>query len=468
MRKVLFLATALLLATASVALAQATVKAGDIDFQFLTQIENDFEYRDNYDLNDQIPHISGDQRNGLFVESEIRFGWTAKASNWRAHVLFEQEDLWDRNLEGGGSARLGLERAWGEYNFGPFTFQAGPSVLFTLDPAELVYSDDDPMARFYGKTAGVSWQFGWIRRNDDGATAAGATTRLLDQDIIQGSVTFPLKNGGLSLDVTPFILYNHDKTQGPTLDTIYLGVGTRGTIFGVQTLAQFTYLTGTDDTTRNSTTAAIGQGVDVNAWAALLSLAYPIPNTPLTLEVGGVWASGDDDPTDLDAEAFTGVFHDTEVFNSDGIWIDDDIFVQGRNGGTVRVKEDDKHWTTLVPKGITASTGNLEDFNLSHPGIQIYTAALHYKATPNLNLSGIYQHIRTFETIADVQGATGLVPLSDEALGNEIALRAVWKVEKYVTITPQISYFIPSDGLQDIVGQDDSAFNAIVEVLINF
>lgn len=465
MRKVMFLVSALLLATASLAFAQATVKAGDIDLQFLGQVTTDFELRDNYDFNDAVAHITGDLRNGTFVETEARLGMNAKAGNWRIHILLEQEDRWDRDNEGGGSARLGLERAWGEYNFGAFTLRAGPSELFALDPAALVYSDDDPMVRAYGKAANVAWQAGWIRRQDDGA-AGTPTTRSRDHDILHASATFPVKNGGLNLDITPFVLYNHDKQTGPTLSTTYLGAAAKGTIGPLAVLGEFAYLTGKDKTGVNTST---GVEADVSAWAAFLSLAYPIPNSPLTVEVGAAWFSGDDNGTDTDAEGFTGVAHDTENLNPDGIWLDDDIRVLATGTATViRVKEDDRYITTLNPftDAATTTTGSSEHANLSNPGIQFYGVLLHYKATPELTVSGIFNHIRLMEGVTDV--GTTTVDITDKDIGNELAIRAVWKPEKYVSITPQISYFMPGGALEQLVGKDDPAFNAIVEVAIAF
>lgn len=46
--------------------------------------------------------------------------------------------------------------------------------------------------------------------------------------------------------------------------------------------------------------------------------------------------------------------------------------------------------------------------------------------------------------------------------------RAVWKPEKHVTFTPQFSCFLPGGAVQRLVGKDDPALNAILEVFINF
>ncbi|MFQ5839239.1 MAG: hypothetical protein ACE5HK_00790 [Candidatus Methylomirabilales bacterium] len=466
MRKVIILAGVLLLASAGPALAAAKTKAGDIDLRFRTQIENDFEFRDNYDFDDTRAAVANDKRDSVFVETEVRIGFDGKAGNWRTHVLLESEDLWDRQNEGGGSGRLGLERAWAQYNFGNFTLRAGPSEYFKLDPASLVYADDDGMVRVFGKAGTINWQFGWIRRNDDGQSNSAGAVRSEDQDLIHGSFVLPVKNGGVNLNVTPFVLYNHDKTKGPTLSTFYFGVGAKGTTGPVNVLGEFAYVTGTDDTGVNTTTGATG--VDVAGWAAIVAVAYPIPNSPLTVEVGGVWSSGDDNSGDSDAEGFTGVFHDVELLNPDGIWVDDDIRVFAKNGvGDVRVKEDDKFWTVLTSDGLAAQTSNSEDFNLSNPGIQIYHAALHYKATPQLNVSGIFEHVRLFESVNNV-GGVATVDVTDKELGNEFAVRAVWKPEKYVTITPQLSYLIPGGAIEQLTGKDDAAFNFITEFRVSF
>src|SRR3972149_1545411 len=101
----LALASAFSLVLAGPALAQ--VKQGDLDLTFHSQVDVDFEVRDNYDFNDKVHAINA--REDFFVEQETRFWIDAKAGPFESRIMIEAEDFWDTDVAEGGAAQAARE-----------------------------------------------------------------------------------------------------------------------------------------------------------------------------------------------------------------------------------------------------------------------------------------------------------------------------------------------------------------------
>jgi hypothetical protein len=474
MRKGRFLALASALSLVLAGPAWAQVKQGDLDLTFHSQVEVDFEVRSNYSFNDNAVDIQ--TREGFFTEQETRFWIDAKAGPFESRVMIEAEDFWDTQVAEGGGDLTNIEQAYGGYDFGPFKMRAGLQV-FQLDPAEIVYIDDDFGVRLWNTYDWGGWNIFWVF-NQEGSDASTATPND-DRHFFMGNLD--LKVAGWTL--TPFVAYVNDQSQGPLsgrvtkeLTAYWLGAGAKGNAAGINVLAQFTYVTGEQDIEPTGS-------IDIGAWAGFLSLAYPIPGSPLTVEVAGVWMSGDDSSADTDAEGYQGIFQDTELLNPQGIWIDDDIIIAPRRAnvaqscsgtagadacaGTFLLTTDDD----FSPGGTASGTSDFDfdarsaAFTAAAPtnpgnfGLQYYHAALHYKVTSNFTVSAMFAHIRAMED-ALLGG--------DAHLGNEYTLHAVWTPHKYFRITPTLSWLVPGDAIDNLVGTDDTAFNFITEMMFLF
>jgi len=476
MRKARFFALASVLSLVLAGPAWAQVKQGDLDLTFHSQVEVDFEFRDNYSFNDNVNAINA--RDQFFVEQETRFWIDAKAGPFESRVMFEEEDFWDGVGVGEADAddTGNIEQAYGGYDFGWFKGRVGLQV-FQLDPGEIVYIDDDFGVRLWNTYDWGGWNFFWVF-NQEGSDAA-ATTPNRDRHYFMGNLD--LKLAGWT--VTPFVAYAIAKDEPTTfsgraiedVEAWWLGAGAKGNVVGINVLAQFAYVTGDID----HRPGVVPNNVDVSAWAGMLSLAYPIPATPLTIEVAGVWMSGDDSSADTDAEGFQGIFQDTELLNPQGIWIDDDIIIapkvagspQSCRGaacaGTFFLTTDDD----FSPGGSAAGTSDF-DFdarsaafvaagpgNPGNFGLQYYHAALHYKVTSNLTVSAMFAYILAMED--KLLGG-------DSHLGNEYTIHAVWTPHKYFRVTPTLSWLVPGDAIDNIVGTDDTAFNFVLETMFLF
>ena len=487
MRKGRFIVFASALSLVLAGPAWAQVKQGDLDLSFHSQVEVDFEVRDNYDFNDDVFAIN--TREGFFVEQETRFWLDAKAGPFESRVMIEAEDFWDTDFaEGsiGGAASTGdlinIEQAYGGYDFGFFKMRAGLQV-FQLDPAEVVYIDDDYGVRLWQTYDWGGWNFFWVF-NEEGSDVS-ANTPNEDRHYFMGNVD--IKAAGWT--ITPFAAWV-DAQDKPTLSAksthkltaFYIGGAGKGNVAGINVLAQFAYVTGEQER------LTAGPDLDINAWSGILALNYPIPATPLTIEVAGVWSSGDDNSNDNDAEGFDGIYPDTEILNPQGIWADDEIKVAPRNAagpqrcrGTVgsvpcttpfTLVTDDNFFpggSSSVKKGLEfdarpgAGVGGA--FLATAPGapgnfgIQYYHAGLHYKVTSNFTASFLFAYILAMED--KLLGG-------DSHLGNEYTVHAVWTPHKYFRVTPTLSWFVPGDAIDNLVGTDDNAFNFTLEGMFLF
>jgi hypothetical protein len=514
--KWLVLASALGLVLAGPAWAQ--VKQGDLDLTFHTQVEIDFEYRSNYDFSEEVRGIQAvGATNGedFFVFQESRFWMDAKAGAFDTRIMFELEQTWDTDeAEGDPANDLGLEQVYGGYDFGFVKMRAGLQV-FQLDPAQIVYWDDDYGVRLWQTYGWGGWNFFWVF-NQEGQQGP-TTTLTADQDrhYFMGNLDHKL----FGFTLTHFVGYVTDHSEPATTAVItgarsaagaavpinkqslvWLGTAAQGQVFGINVLAQFTHVSGDQDFQSGPGVAVDFAGrnhVDVSAWAGFLNLAWPIPGTPLTLEFGGVWMSGDDDPNDEDANGYQGFFQDVELLAPQGVWLDDSITLAPKVNGqpqhcagttaanpapsagtsftaacqrTFTLKSDDD-WAPgqgdfnfdSTPGLLGGATvGNFDPNNPVAPGnfgLQYYHAAVHYKATPELTLSTMFSYIAAMQD--DLLGG-------DTHVGNEISVQGQWKPHKYLTFTPTITWLIPGDAMENIVGEDDTAFGFVLEAMFLF
>jgi len=482
MRKGRFLALASAFSLVLAGPAWAQVKQGDLDLTFHSQVEVDFEVRSNYSFNENVNAIN--TREDFFVEQENRFWLDAKAGPFESRVMIETEDFWDTAVaEGGIGAKAGegtdlvnIEQAYGGYDFGWFKTRIGLQV-FQLDPAEIVYIDDDFGVRFWQTYEWGGWNFFWVFNEEGTSTAAANPNR--DRHYFMGNLD--LKLAGWT--VTPFVAYAtakdepvlSGKSATETLEVWWLGAGAKGSVAGINVLAQFAYATGDQDL-RAPLVNAGQNNLDISAWAGMLSLAYPIPATPITIEAAGVWMSGDDDPTDADAEGYQGIFQDTELLNPQGIWIDDEIVIAPQRAGlpqscraaacagTFAITTDDDFSPNgadfnFDAQGVTSVFAAANPVNPGNFGLQYYHAGLHYKATSNVTVSAMFAYILAME-----DGLLG----GDSHIGNEYTVQAVWTPHKYFRVTPTLSWLVPGDAIENLVGDDATAFNFTLETMFLF
>ncbi|MEE9519374.1 MAG: hypothetical protein V3V93_03825, partial [bacterium] len=165
---VLFLAT-----SGYPAQGAAQVQAsGDITLSFGIQLENDYETRDNYDLdNGMTDGCSGPDCSGInrstdgFFTNEIRLIFQGSQGDiWKARVTLEHPE---RPLGDAEQLDISVERAWADIKIydTPVHVKAG-LIWDQLDPFRLVWSDDDPGVKVYASHGNISWSLWWLKENE--------------------------------------------------------------------------------------------------------------------------------------------------------------------------------------------------------------------------------------------------------------------------------------------------------------
>ncbi len=102
--------------------------------------------------------------------------------------------------------------------------------------------------------------------------------------------------------------------------------------------------------------------------------------------------------------------------------------------------------------------------------------ALKYKLLKNATIMADYQHIRLMspEGLSPLAaGRTTVGVLSkggdiDGHFGDQFGVHFVWKPAKYVTIDPRFVVLIPGDAIDDLTGEDTTAWTFRLGMRWNF
>ncbi len=532
-------------------------KIGDVTVNFRARVDIDFQSNRNFDFDTDQPDGSilptttfggvaagaktPGRKGEFFVFEDERFGFDASGDRWAIHTVMEANDsIADR--EGADSA-IHVERWWGDYDFGYFNIRIGNQIV-GIEPGAMVWTDDDPVLRLYKDYGTVAWSIYYSKRQDadsevdggqgggapTGGSLAGQTGIGNDQDVIAATLELAFANpmGAGTLSFAPFYVYNDDKRfqrglgalagatavpaanrcPGTTCDgdirVHTAGATIAGKIWQIDTVLAGAYQWGDDNTGINSVNPVTGQQqkADIAAWYAFANLAWPIPNTPLTIGAGVMVVSGDDDPFDDKAKGYLGVAHNTEFGGGLGgidIWVDefDKAIKLADNlgpGGAIRTgnastnaalflgTDDDPtplglsnvaNAVGLSPAtGIASGSGAALDpdrhNNRSHPGIIMANANLSYKATKDLltrvdvnpiwfySTDGFHPFLSSSTvTPSGLSAGAGI----DNYAGTEIVFTSLWRPwgSPYFSINPGVAVIIPGSGMEDLTGTDDIA-----------
>ena len=532
-------------------------KIGDVTVNFRARADFDFQSNRNFDFDsDQadgsiLPTttfgggVAGAKTPGrkgeFFVYEDLRFGFDASGDRWAIHTVMEANDnIADRE---GADGTIHVERWWGDYDFGYFNIRIGNQIV-GIEPGAMVWTDDDPVLRLYKDYGTVAWSIYYSKRQDadsevDGGQGGGAppggvlTSRTgigNDNDIIAATIEFAFANpmGAGTLSFAPFFVYQDDKRfqnglgvntpAGPVtaagagcgivcdgdLHIYTAGATIAGKIWQIDSVLAGAYQWGDDNTGINSVNPTTGslRKADIAAFYAFANLAWPIPNTPLTIGAGVMVVSGDDDPFDDKANGYLGVAQNTEYGGGLGgidIWVDefDKAIKLADNlgpGGTIRTgnsapagnaiflgTDDDPTPLGLsnvagvfgIPAaGIASGSGAALDpnrhNNRSHPGVIMANANASYKVTKDLltrvdvNPIWFYStdgfHPFLSSTSVQPSGQTAAAGI-DSYAGTEIVFTSLWRPwgSPYFSINPGVAVIIPGSGMEDLTGTDDIA-----------
>ncbi|MFQ5658411.1 MAG: hypothetical protein ACE5G5_12785 [Candidatus Methylomirabilales bacterium] len=351
-----------------------------------------------------------------------------------------------------------------------------------------------------------------------------------DTDVVMVILEIPFANplGPGTFTFQPFYVLDHDKrfkdtdtaavgttdTFDGTIISHYIGANIITNLGPVKATLSGVFNFGEDDTGFNAVDPATGaprNEVDISAWQAFAEFAYPVPGIPLTVSVGTYLASGDDDPFDDNANGWLGVSHNSEMFNGRDIFIDKtedgaqtSIRLQSpagvvNAGEAVQLSGDDDALvlglssfnnvasvaapTTHPTRGVTRTPGsNVSDLdpysvnNRSHPGVAIANVALKYKLLKNATVTADYQHIRLLSPdglspLATGRTVDGILTMGDGIdgeYGNQFGVKMKWSPAKYIAIEPGFVVLVPGDAIEDLTGEDDTAWTFRLGMRWNF
>ncbi|NIM52606.1 MAG: hypothetical protein GTO22_25735, partial [Gemmatimonadales bacterium] len=362
--------------------------SGDITLNFGIQHEIDFEVRDNYDLDNGLtdgcaraPRTGNDCSGAVidsdgFVEQETRLIVQGSQGDiWKARVTLEREIEWGAGFDSGP---LGMERGWADVKLYDTPVHVKAGLWWDqLDPFRLVWSDDEVGIKVYATHGNISWAVWWAKEDETTNSTNVEQGRDGDQDYYMARVTLDFG----SFQVSPAFGYvrNHNTVNDSRFatglasvdafgsgvhnfrtctanrgwaavgdanvdgcavdeDVLYPGIIAKGNFGPVSFVGEVFGAFGeigddsAVDAQRNQDVAAFlvaaDVGVKLGAW---------------TPHAGIIYASGDDNPHDDDAESFISIGADNEnLLGQRGIAMDDavpvlgfaDDSIDGNNTGT--------------------------------------------------------------------------------------------------------------------------------------
>jgi hypothetical protein len=477
--------------------------SGDITLHFGIQQENDYEVRDNYDLDNGLTDgCTGTDCSGLNTSVDGFF-----TQETRLIVQGSQGDIWkmrltmeaaEPKLEGRDEQpTINVERAWADIKIydTPVHVKFGAPLWDQLDPFRLVWSDDEPGIKVYASHGNISWAVWWLKEDDSNGIQTVAENNGRDQDQDYYLARVDLDFG--SFQVSPIFGYVRNRTtttdlrfaRGPNGfflngdnedsgtaisadETLwYPGVIAKGTFGPVSFIGEFAAALGeigddsSVDTQREQDVSAfmvaVDVGVKLGAW---------------TPHAGIIWMSGDDNPLDDDAEAWAGIASDNEnLLGTRGIIMDDSI-------GVLEIADD-----ALTADGVSPTARQFS----TQPGMIAVFAGLKGRPTKKIktDLNLIYfqwdaekqfeyrDGIVTTVNCGDTGGpgptgpvlgltcpnttftnaiphdpldptTTGLVTTIDDEVGWELNGAVTYSYNKHVTLTMAAAVFWPGDGAE--------------------
>jgi len=344
-----------------IALAMAT-PALAINVEWHGDFNNRFSYSDQADLSKRIikdseKYISAD--GVLYSQSKISLPDTKKNKNdsdffgelkYRMDMTVSDDEKKVKGVVGFefGSSKFGgsgadfggddnvFELRWAYTDF-ELPFDPASRLSVGLQPVgynALVWSDNAGGVKWTRKEGNWAYSLGWFRNDWANNSTAGGDTKSAYDDAYAADVTYVFENGNSlnafviymdagqeSLGVTNFVTDTFTTLGTVQDEEIWMGLSGKGKWNNLSGMFTGVYLTG-------EVTGA-GYPIDRDAFLVHGQADYAVGKTTFTL--GGLYASGDDDPTDRDAENFDVIDIATSMLGSVIIfdnYCDDNSFSQ--------------------------------------------------------------------------------------------------------------------------------------------
>lgn len=240
-------------------------------------------------------------------------------------------------------------------------------------------------------------------------------------------------------------------TERPkNLKTTYLGLNTDGHIDRVNISSSLYWAIGEEEENQIA-----GQNTDINAFFAALELSYDIdwlrPRTSF------LWASGDDDPLDNDAEGFDAIFDNPNFVGGEfSYWVRQGIPLIG--GGGVNLTNRLSALANLRPGKEQGQS------NFVNPGIFILNAGLDFDLTPKLVFVNNINFLQ-FDNTAVLEAVRQDGSISKD-IGVDIASGLIYRpfLNNNVQFRVGGGALLPGSGLKNLYG-DTTLYHAFTNLV---
>ena len=333
---------------------------------------------------------------------------------------------------------------------------------FNADFRGLLYIDEQPGVRFFGNIDNniYQWNLAWFHRLEKDANSLLNKLfesrredvfifNLYAQDIIAKGHnlefvaiyredTFGKK--GLNFDENSFLTSppSIGTEQPKSIRNTYLGLNSDGHFGRLNVSTAFYWAFGSE-----SNNPIAGRPVDINAFFGAAELSVDIDWLRPRFTV--VWASGDDDPADGDAEGFDAIFDNPNLIGGENsFWVRQGIPLIG--GGGVAVTDRSSLLADLragKPQGQS---------NFVNPGVFILNAGLDIDVTPKLIMFNNANWL-WFSDTATIE-RTRQDGSIDDSIGLDLSTGIIYRpwLNNNVEFVAGFAALLPGDGFKNLYG----------------
>jgi hypothetical protein len=357
---------------------------------------------------------------GFFAELKYRLHMVASDDEQKVKGVlgfeFGSNKYGDTRTGLGGDNKDTLELRWA-YTDIELPFDSASRLSVGLQPVgynAFVWSDNAAGVKWSRKTGHFAYSLGWWRTDWVPTSGAAGADDNQNGELYAADVTYVADNGNALNGFVIFRDQGEDVSFG-TVDVtrdseIWLGLSGKGSWGNLSAMATGVYLTG------EVKTDSVTDELDRSAYLLHAQADYKMDK--LTFTLGGLYASGDDDPTDDDLENFDHIDISTAVLGS-----------------------------VVIFDNFADDNSPSQAFYVFDQGYKIIYLGAKYALNDKTDVWGKYFWHNTAEDNL----------LGDDEIGHEFVVGASYKIMKGVTAAINAGYLVAGDALDSTVVSTDDA-----------
>lgn len=353
---------------------------------------------------------------------------------------------------------------------------------FNSDFRGFLFTDTNLGVRLFGTAASNRYQYNlaYFERLEKDTNSGLNTFEMRDQQVAVANLyrqdLFALGHTGLVSihylrDEPTFIFDRNGFLVRPDplgsftpheIEAFYLGLASFGHFGRVNVDGALYYATGDDSLNPlagpDPDPFGDDDAVDISAYFAALELSFD--RNWVRPKLGVLYASGDDDPTDRDAEGFAAIF-DNPRFAGGGFSFWNRLGIRLAQTGVGLVQRG-----TFLPQ--MQSSREEGQPNFVNPGLWLGTVGLDLELTPKLRSVLTANYLR-FDATEPPELALFQSDI-DEAIGWDLSVGARWRpfLNENFVVEGGAAALLPGDGFTDIYEDDSPLYAGFTQVTLTF